>query len=445
MSNLPLPQGWKDEPLSTLVERLESGVSVNSEDKPCAPDEFGILKTSCVNGGKFDPSQNKVIVASEVVRAALNPRADSVLISRMNTFDLVGETAYVGGDFPNLFVPDRLWQTVLRSGLETSTKWLSFVVQSPEFRAGVSRAATGTSGSMKNISQGSYLAIRTRIPPPPQQRRIAEILTTVDEAMEQTEALVGKLEQLKAGLMHDLFTRGVTPDGHLRPTRQEAPHLYHETPLGWLPKEWEIVSLQTEIGIGHGFAFSGEFFSDVPPGSVLLTPGNFHRDGGLYFTAGNTKYFQGPIPKETILEHGEMVTVMTDLSPQTLILGRFALVETTFPVLHNQRVGRVNLKNKTGWEWNYLCHALNNESLRRQIIVEATGTTVRHTSPGRILSKQIARPPRGEQRTSLSIMSAMNQQIVLEKEVFAKLRQQKQGLMQDLLTGRVRVDSSKES
>jgi len=73
MSEIELPQGWKEDPLSTLVERLESGVSVNPEDKPCAPDEFGILKTSCVNGGKFDPSQNKVIVANEVVRAASPP------------------------------------------------------------------------------------------------------------------------------------------------------------------------------------------------------------------------------------------------------------------------------------------------------------------------------------------------------------------------------------
>ena len=76
-----------------------------------------------------------------------------------------------------------------------------------------------------------------------QQRRIAEILSTVDEAIEQTEALIAKYQQIKAGLMHDLFTRGVTPDGHLRPTRTQAPHLYKESPLGWIPKEWEVVRI----------------------------------------------------------------------------------------------------------------------------------------------------------------------------------------------------------
>jgi restriction endonuclease S subunit len=75
-----------------------------------------------------------------------------------------------------------------------------------------------------------------------QQRRIAEILSTLDEAIEQTEALIAKMQQVKAGLMHDLFTC-VTPDGRLRPTREQAPELYKESPLGWIPKGWDASTL----------------------------------------------------------------------------------------------------------------------------------------------------------------------------------------------------------
>ena len=81
--------------------------------------------------------------------------------------------------------------------------------------------------------------VQVRAPISADQQRIAEILTTVDEAIEQTEALIAKTQQIKAGLMHDLFTRGVTPDGQLRPPRSEAPQLYKESPLGWIPKEWD--------------------------------------------------------------------------------------------------------------------------------------------------------------------------------------------------------------
>ncbi len=75
------------------------------------------------------------------------------------------------------------------------------------------------------------------------QRRIAEILSVIDEAIEHTEALIAKTQQIKAGLMHDLFTRGVLPNGQLRPPRSEAPDLYKESPLGWIPKEWGISHL----------------------------------------------------------------------------------------------------------------------------------------------------------------------------------------------------------
>ena len=58
-----------------------------------------------------------------------------------------------------------------------------------------------------------------------------------------TEALIQKYQQIKAGLMHDLFTRGITSDGQLRPPREKAPELYKETAIGWIPKEWKAKDL----------------------------------------------------------------------------------------------------------------------------------------------------------------------------------------------------------
>ena len=85
------------------------------------------------------------------------------------------------------------------------------------------------------------------------QQRIAEILSTVDEAIEQTGSLIEKIQQIKAGLMHDLFTRGVTADGWLRPRREEAPQLYKESSLGWIPREWncELLDNLADRGSGH--------------------------------------------------------------------------------------------------------------------------------------------------------------------------------------------------
>lgn len=271
------------------------------------------------------------------------------------------------------------------------------------------------------------------------QSRIADILSTMDEEIANTEAVLAKHQQIKAGIMVDLLTRGVTADGQLRPTRNQAAHLYKESALGWIPTDWEIVQLNKDLRIDHGFAFPGDQFSDYPPGPVLLTPGNFHRNGGLYFTVGNTKYFRGAVPDRTILGSGQMVVVMTDLSPKTLILGRFAIVKEIFPILHNQRIGRVVLKVKDRWDWSYLCNALNAPTLRSHIIREATGTTVHHTSPSRILHNWINRPPLPEQVMIARILDTVDSGITTESAVLAKKKQLRFGLRDDLLTGRVGV------
>lgn len=95
------------------------------------------------------------------------------------------------------------------------------------------------------------------------QHRIAEILSTLDEAIEATEALIAKHQQIKAGLMHALFTRGVNPDGHLRPTREQAPDLYKESPLGWIPQDWEIASLFDRGKPGRSHLRTGPFGSSL--------------------------------------------------------------------------------------------------------------------------------------------------------------------------------------
>ncbi|MBL3565464.1 restriction endonuclease subunit S, partial [Rhodovulum sulfidophilum] len=79
------------------------------------------------------------------------------------------------------------------------------------------------------------------------QIKIAEILDTLDAAIRGTEAVVAKLKAMKQGLLHDLLTRGIDANGDLRPPHPEAPHLYKQTPLGWLPKEWDCSTLANAI------------------------------------------------------------------------------------------------------------------------------------------------------------------------------------------------------
>jgi len=95
------------------------------------------------------------------------------------------------------------------------------------------------------------------------QFKISSILSAIDRVIEKTESLIAKYQKIKAGLMHDLFTRGVTADGKLRPPREQAPELYQKTVLGWIPNEWKIVRMVDLAEDRKGATTIGPFGSDL--------------------------------------------------------------------------------------------------------------------------------------------------------------------------------------
>ncbi|EPO0026543.1 restriction endonuclease subunit S [Vibrio alginolyticus] len=197
-------EGFSVTPLSEIISKLESGVSVNSEDVPPKSNEYGILKTSAIYAGNFIPEQAKLITdESELQRAKLNPKKDSIIISRMNTPALVGESGYVSKDYPNLFIPDRLWQATIST--KYSARWLSYLLTSPRTRFIISSKGTGTSNSMKNISKPSFLSINVATPALPEQQKIASFLSKVDEKVALLTEKKDKLTEYKKGVMQQLF------------------------------------------------------------------------------------------------------------------------------------------------------------------------------------------------------------------------------------------------
>jgi type I restriction enzyme S subunit len=217
-----IPVEWVVTRLSSFVARLDAGVSVNSEDKPCGVGQVGVLKTSALHKGRFLPNQNKAIIKTEEARAKVSPRAGTVLISRMNTPDLVGESCYVDRNYPHLFLPDRIWMTVFHDGKEQVGKWLSFVLISPPVRNYITLHATGTSGSMKNLPKASLLKMPLCAPREIKElAHLVQVLKMHESAMDKTDVCLAKLRRLKTALMQDLLTgrRRVTA---LLPKPEEA-------------------------------------------------------------------------------------------------------------------------------------------------------------------------------------------------------------------------------
>ena len=101
-------------------------------------------------------------------------------------------------------------------------------------------AVLGIGSTFLEVNKSDTESFPILYAPLPEQRKIARILTTIDNLIEKTEVLIAKYQAIKQGMMHDLFTRGVDEHGYLRPTYDEAPDLYKPSELGWIPKIWEI-------------------------------------------------------------------------------------------------------------------------------------------------------------------------------------------------------------
>jgi type I restriction enzyme S subunit len=196
--------------IGDVIDKLESGVSVNSEDIPALLEvENGVLKTSCISDGIFNRFENKKILSDEVSRAKLNPLKDSILVSRMNTPQLVGEVGYVDEDFPNLFVPDRLWLVRVRDKDHCWPRWLSYQLTTKKFKAKLTSISSGTSGSMKNISQPNFINLEITIPSIDEQQKIASFLSIVDQKISLLTKNHELLLQYKKGVMQKIFNQEI--------------------------------------------------------------------------------------------------------------------------------------------------------------------------------------------------------------------------------------------
>lgn len=180
--------------------------------------------------------------------------------------------------------------------------------------------------------------------------------------------------------------------------------------------EWREVALGKLFKVKHGFAFKGEYFTDEPQKTVLVTPGNFAIGGG--FQDDKRKYYRGPIPQDYVLKPGQVVVTMTDLSKESDTLGYAATVPCDDTVwLHNQRVGLLEFNPDVPTSPRFIQYLLRTHEYRSWIVGSATGTTVKHTSPGRVESFATHVPPLEEQRAIAHILGTLDDRIELNRRM----------------------------
>lgn len=205
-----VPVHWDVCKLKHIISSLESGVSVNAADFPAQGDEFGVLKTSCVYTRSFRVEENKTVVKDEYDRLKCSIRKGAIIVSRMNTPDLVGASALVDVDQPNIFLPDRLWQTVFADEDKHSPKFVALFMMIKGFRSQISLAAEGASSSMQNIAKEDYLSINIAFPDIKEQVAIVDYCKSKLDRLDSLEMRANEAIELMQERRTALISAAVT-------------------------------------------------------------------------------------------------------------------------------------------------------------------------------------------------------------------------------------------
>jgi type I restriction enzyme S subunit len=219
-----IPEHWKVRRLKFYLIKMEQGWSPQCDNIAALKDEWGVLKVGAVNGWEFNPMENKRLPEGEEILLEYEIRVGDFLISRANTRELLGSAAVVRILESRLLLCDKLYRLKLSSEALCSDFLLFFIRSIPghfEFEP----EATGASDSMQNISQSAVRNLFVPIPPPTEQRAIADYLdretNKIDRMVAKVEEAIERLQEYRTALI----TAAVTGKIDVRNVRQSGESL----------------------------------------------------------------------------------------------------------------------------------------------------------------------------------------------------------------------------
>ncbi len=347
---------------------------------------------------------------------------DSIILGRKGTIDRVYFTT---GKF---WVIDTAYY--LSEFIEAYPRWLFYFLQAIDLRQ--MNEATG----VPSLSRDALYKIKVQTPSLKEQEQIAAVLSTIDLAIAQTEAIITKQQRIKTGLMQDLLTKGIDENGNIR---SEETHEFKDSPLGRIPVEWEVSSLGEVVSKYGGKLQTGPFGSQlhsheyVNEGVPVVMPQDITNSG-----ISTSKIVQITDSKANSLGRHRMLT--NDLVfARRGDLSRCAVIQSYQEgwicgtgCLLLRPPQKVLLSN-------YICNIYRYHTTQVQVAIQAVGSTMANLNTKILCNLLIPLPKHREQTQIENRLDALGQDYMKLIERKEKLNAIKTGLMQDLLTGKVRV------
>ena len=417
-----VPSGWTREPLRNVGQFLKCQGGSKKDDVSAGVPvvRYGQLYT------RYDTVIREFYTFVDTERAtAYTPleRGDVLFAGSGETLGDIGKGAVVLSDGGARGSGDLI---LLRPSPTVDPLFLGYAINSPD--AVAQKVRLGQGSSIYHISADRLAGVSIAVPPLPEQKKIAAILSSVDEAIQATQAVIDQTRRVKEGLLQDLLTRGI---GHTR---------FKQTEIGEIPEGWEVCRL-VELARDERSSFvNGPFGSDLLTEELNDSEGVpvvYIRDivGGTYRRA--KPIFVTPDKARELdsfrVDAGDLlVTKVGDPPAACAIYPR-----NEPPGIITQDVMRLRVGRRVTAEW--LQAALTSPRGREAISkITIQGTRMR-VSLGAFKAVKVAVPPIAEQQSICSSLASITASCGENAQQVERLSAVKSGLLTDLLTGKVRV------
>jgi type I restriction enzyme S subunit len=410
------PEGWLRAPVSSLGEV----VAGKAKDVTGRGSSRPYLRVANVFDGRVDISDVFEMPFSEQEFVRYELREGDVLLNEGQTLELVGRCAMYRGEYEarcaiqNALIRFRAGKGITPEYAEQLFRWCQ--------RSGIFAEIATQTTSIAHLGVKRFSDLQVRVPPLGEQKKIAAILSSVDEAIEATQAVIDELQVVKKAMMAELLTRGL-PGRHTR---------FKQTEIGEVPEAWDVLSIEAVVAsCDYGLSKS---LTLQPSDVAVLRMGNLD-DGRVVMD--ELKYIDDDeVPAALLLAPGDVLfnrTNSKDLVGKVgVFLGSAARVSFASYLL------RLRPRGQHLGAW--LSAVMNLPSSQAGLRAMATpGVSQVNINRGKMLALKIPVPSPREQRDVIDVLEAVDTRIAAERQTLDERRNVKAALMSVLLTGDVRV------
>lgn len=409
-----VPEGWKRVDLEECISALLAGQSPNRKEHPAREGKYGILKTTAIDWDRFDYKQNQEVLDNFTPNISHTVLKDDILITKAGPAHRVGVVALVKKVSPNILLSGKM--TSIRVNEKLYPNYLSFALCMQDAQNHLQANTTGMASSQTNFTHEALKRVPILTPPLPEQKKIASILTSVDDVIETTQRQIDKLQDLKKATMNELLTKGI---GHTE---------FKDSILGLIPKSWEVVTLEDAVTapICYGIVQVGEFDEngiEVVAIKYLgkISHSRLHRA---------SKLIEKKYKRSRVQENDLLISIKATI-------GRLDIVPKGFSGNISRDIARVRFAPSCVPEvmLSYLESSIGKKNISKTTV----GTTRAELSINRLKELSVPIIPLKEQIKIKEIYLAFNNTLNNKTHSLNQIQSLKKSLMQDLLTGKVRV------